>query len=351
METPKSVQAQGQIVARAVRHCSHKFLPWPWTVRVHRYIARSSSDAHMSDDLILQKSESDHSEVKQVLDVIASSSIEHGYNGCAQHTGVAQMKGCGTEAGQEIKASPSIATRKGTPFARPNGAVNTEGVEDAYKVQQEDVSSLPNAQPDALPPRALSEAAPKSSRWSQWARFSRLASRFGKRGQAVSHGPQSAVQPPNPATGSVDPAEAHEAHEANGEYAAAPGHAGENGAGTFPRLERLLARNSSNDHDHLIRTRRVTENADSSASTSKLSTSVPATIAPATAVPETVAPETVAPTRVVDSSAAVSMSGPNNGQLARAGPLPVGRGLYRPKQVAIDDLVSMLSSPSARIRD
>lgn len=78
-EPPYSYQNFQQIVARGVRHCSHKRLPRPWTVNVYTLVSQKDEAHLMTDALLLNYSEKNQKLLQQVIDTVRQGSIEYGF--------------------------------------------------------------------------------------------------------------------------------------------------------------------------------------------------------------------------------------------------------------------------------
>lgn len=78
IEPPHSAQAFQQIIARAVRKCSHQDMPYPWTVKVHKYIARHGEE-HLTDDMMDKYSSGAQGSLEQLMDSMEKNAIEHGF--------------------------------------------------------------------------------------------------------------------------------------------------------------------------------------------------------------------------------------------------------------------------------
>lgn len=79
LDEPYSYQALRQVMARAVRYCSHKQLKFPWEVKIFRYHA-SLDDTHpMTDDLIKNYSDQSQNILQQIIDTMVDNSIEAGF--------------------------------------------------------------------------------------------------------------------------------------------------------------------------------------------------------------------------------------------------------------------------------
>lgn len=72
-------QAFRQIIARAVRLCSHKQLKWPWLARIHRYVAALDDEHPMTDSMLQEYSSAAQSILQQIIDTMKTGSIENGF--------------------------------------------------------------------------------------------------------------------------------------------------------------------------------------------------------------------------------------------------------------------------------
>ena len=78
LDTPPEYQGFRQVVARAVRLCSHEALPWPWTVRVHQYVANMDDQHPMTDDMLQHYQHDSAALLQQVIDAARDSALETG---------------------------------------------------------------------------------------------------------------------------------------------------------------------------------------------------------------------------------------------------------------------------------
>ena len=74
-----TLQAFKQVVARAVRNCSHRQLKWPWTVKIWRYLATGNEGQPMTDADLMAYSDASQHVLQQVIDCVAQASIESGF--------------------------------------------------------------------------------------------------------------------------------------------------------------------------------------------------------------------------------------------------------------------------------
>ena len=81
LEPTYSYQGFRQVVARAVRFCSHKRLAdkWPWQVTVHRYVTDLDEQNPMTDNLLMQYAQASQAILSQVIDTAKDSSLEVGF--------------------------------------------------------------------------------------------------------------------------------------------------------------------------------------------------------------------------------------------------------------------------------
>jgi hypothetical protein len=79
MEPPYSYQNFQQIVARAVRYCSHQPLPRPWKVNVYTLVSERDEERFMTDDILVNYSQENQNLLQQVINAVREGSIEYGF--------------------------------------------------------------------------------------------------------------------------------------------------------------------------------------------------------------------------------------------------------------------------------
>lgn len=80
LEPPYSYQNFQQIVARAVRFCSHQTLPRPWKVDVYTLVSNKDEQRFMTDELLAKYSRENQNILQQVIDSVREGSIEYGFD-------------------------------------------------------------------------------------------------------------------------------------------------------------------------------------------------------------------------------------------------------------------------------
>ena len=89
LEPPYSYQNFQQIVARAVRFCSHQSLPRPWKVDVYTLVSNRDEQHFMTDELLVKYSQENQPILQQVIDSVREGSIEYGFDVNAGKSGSA----------------------------------------------------------------------------------------------------------------------------------------------------------------------------------------------------------------------------------------------------------------------
>ena len=79
LDPPYSRQGYRQIIARAVRNCSHKQIPFEkWRVLIHTYVSALDESHGMTDDLLIQYSKEAQIILQQIIDNVVNGSLEAG---------------------------------------------------------------------------------------------------------------------------------------------------------------------------------------------------------------------------------------------------------------------------------
>ncbi len=99
LEPPYSFQNFQQIVARAVRHCSHQSLPRPWKVDVYTLVSNKDEQHFMTDELLVKFSEENQNILQQVINSVREGSIEYGFDTNAGKYGMTHTSGFGVWKG------------------------------------------------------------------------------------------------------------------------------------------------------------------------------------------------------------------------------------------------------------
>ena len=93
LEPPYSFQAYRQIIARAVRNCSHLQIPHDkWQVKIHRYIADLDDEHETSDGVLAQYSAAAQAVLQQIIDQMMAGSIEAGFTNIGASTALIKTK-------------------------------------------------------------------------------------------------------------------------------------------------------------------------------------------------------------------------------------------------------------------
>lgn len=90
LEPVYSLQAYRQIIARAVRNCSHKQLRFPWSVSIHKYLADLDEEHETTDGILTQYSAAAQAVLQQLIDTMQAGSIEAGFD--TLHRSTAEIK-------------------------------------------------------------------------------------------------------------------------------------------------------------------------------------------------------------------------------------------------------------------
>ena len=85
LDSTYSHQQYRQIIARAVRNCSHKNLKFPWQVKIHKYLSSLDDEHPMTDDLLKDYSDASQAILQQVIDGLVKNSIEAGFSDLHKH--------------------------------------------------------------------------------------------------------------------------------------------------------------------------------------------------------------------------------------------------------------------------